>query len=202
METPATHQPVHTGEKKYTCANCRKNFSSQQSLRRHQSVHMVEKKYNCEQCGKHFSTTLSLKRHQIYHRREKLFPHCFSPVGIHRCIIRLLLLLKFCPHLSQLYFFSLVWRCWCLLRLELVLNIFPHLSQLYFVSAVSKGWCVAGVSMASLNVIEVVVLGGLGEWTLRAGEDLSMSQHWDHSCEKETEKKQIQRKGRFSCLQY
>lgn len=61
---------IRTGERPYTCVQCKKSFSQTSSLDRHKrAVHQRIGSHACSQCKKRFTTALSLKQHLIIHAR-------------------------------------------------------------------------------------------------------------------------------------
>ena len=60
--------------KPYSCTQCTKSLSRDESLKRHLMTHTGEKLYPCTQCTKSFSTDGNLKLHLRIHTGEKPYP--------------------------------------------------------------------------------------------------------------------------------
>jgi len=65
------HGKQQTGGNWYSCLQCQKRFSSQNTLRRHMNIHRC--KYRCTECGKCFERKEHLVRHGRSHSGEKPF---------------------------------------------------------------------------------------------------------------------------------
>ena len=57
------HKRVHTGEKSYECAICKKAFSTNSNLTVHKRVHTGEKPFSCDVCQKSYSQSSALSQH-------------------------------------------------------------------------------------------------------------------------------------------
>ena len=57
------------GEKKYTCDECTKKYTTEAALKNHKKVHKgTDKKYVCSLCGKALGSTTALHRHEKIHQ--------------------------------------------------------------------------------------------------------------------------------------
>uniref|UniRef100_A0A8C4HKL2 Zinc finger and BTB domain containing 40 n=1 Tax=Dicentrarchus labrax TaxID=13489 RepID=A0A8C4HKL2_DICLA len=65
------HMRWHTKEKPYSCAVCRKSFTTVSMLKRHHRIHTGEKPFRCHVCGKCFNQSAHLNTHFRLHTRER-----------------------------------------------------------------------------------------------------------------------------------
>ena len=70
-ETLTTQTERDTGEQLYSCSQCGKRFSSNNSLRAHAIIHTS--KYKCTECGKCCYSSRTLAEHRRTHSGEKPF---------------------------------------------------------------------------------------------------------------------------------
>ncbi|XP_055370787.1 zinc finger protein 510-like [Condylostylus longicornis] len=66
-ENLVRHMAAHTGESRFKCHICNKNFTQKTGLNRHILIHTGERPYKCDKCGKKFSQSKSLKFHMAVH---------------------------------------------------------------------------------------------------------------------------------------
>ena len=58
---------THTGEKRFICIICGKQFAKGNTLNRHMTVHTGEKAYSCTMCMKRFVRRYTWKTHMKKH---------------------------------------------------------------------------------------------------------------------------------------
>ncbi|XP_070390315.1 uncharacterized protein [Dermacentor albipictus] len=68
-----THAVVHSGRRPYQCEICLREFSVSSNLRSHMFVHTGERRHECQVCGKQFSSSSHVKTHMLTHSGER--PH-------------------------------------------------------------------------------------------------------------------------------
>ncbi|XP_069779244.1 zinc finger protein 239-like [Narcine bancroftii] len=71
--TQVSHQWVHSGERLFTCPECRRGFTLSSHLQIHQQVHTGERTFICPECRKGFAWSSHLLRHQQVHTKERQF---------------------------------------------------------------------------------------------------------------------------------
>ncbi|GMR32012.1 hypothetical protein PMAYCL1PPCAC_02207, partial [Pristionchus mayeri] len=70
----AKHVQTHLEvREKFECEECKKSYTSLQSLKDHQKTHSVDDgvRFDCETCGKSFRWRASLREHKKMHRGEE-----------------------------------------------------------------------------------------------------------------------------------
>ncbi|XP_067412307.1 zinc finger protein OZF-like isoform X3 [Emydura macquarii macquarii] len=72
QESPA-QQRISTGERKNTCTECGKNFSSRSNLITHWRIHTGTRPYKCSECGKSFNQRSNLIKHWRIHTGNRPF---------------------------------------------------------------------------------------------------------------------------------
>ncbi|XP_037742609.1 zinc finger and SCAN domain-containing protein 2 isoform X1 [Chelonia mydas] len=73
LQETAAQQRIPTGERKNTCTECGKTFSSCSALSTHQRIHMGKTPYRCCDCGKSFNRKSHLSRHRRLHTGQRPF---------------------------------------------------------------------------------------------------------------------------------
>uniref|UniRef100_A0A8C3RW80 C2H2-type domain-containing protein n=1 Tax=Chelydra serpentina TaxID=8475 RepID=A0A8C3RW80_CHESE len=73
LQETTTQQRIPTGERKNTCTECGKIFSSCSALITHQGIHMGKTPYRCGECGKSFNRNSHLSRHRRLHTGQRPF---------------------------------------------------------------------------------------------------------------------------------
>ena len=65
------HYNAITGEKPYSCMQCKKSFATSGGLRVHIRTHTGEKPYKCQYCHKAYSDYSTMKHHLGSHTKLK-----------------------------------------------------------------------------------------------------------------------------------
>ncbi|KAH8038376.1 hypothetical protein HPB51_001490 [Rhipicephalus microplus] len=65
------HAVVHTGERRFQCAECGKAFATSSHLKTHTVVHSGRRPYQCEICLREFSVSSNLRSHMFIHTGER-----------------------------------------------------------------------------------------------------------------------------------
>lgn len=74
QSTLAMHKKIHSGEYKFKCQYCQKEFYLAEYYNRHMRVHTKERPYKCSVCDKAFSQSNTLIQHKRIH--TGLFRFC------------------------------------------------------------------------------------------------------------------------------
>ncbi|XP_043359203.1 zinc finger and SCAN domain-containing protein 2-like isoform X3 [Dermochelys coriacea] len=69
----STHQRIHMGKTPYRCYDCGKSFNRNSHLSRHQRLHTGQRPFKCSECGKSFSVSSNLIAHQTIHTGNRPF---------------------------------------------------------------------------------------------------------------------------------
>ncbi|XP_074835459.1 uncharacterized protein LOC142002881 isoform X2 [Carettochelys insculpta] len=67
------HQSIHVDETPYKCCECGKSFTRNSHLSRHQRLHTGQRPFKCSECGKSFSVSSNLIAHQTIHTGNRPF---------------------------------------------------------------------------------------------------------------------------------
>ncbi|XP_067870126.1 gastrula zinc finger protein XlCGF8.2DB-like [Heterodontus francisci] len=59
---------LKTGERPFTCTECRNRFTQLSNLLAHQQVHTGERSFTCTMCAKRFTQSAKLLTHQRVHK--------------------------------------------------------------------------------------------------------------------------------------
>ncbi|KAM9112403.1 uncharacterized protein ACDP82_020424 isoform 1-T1 [Pangshura tecta] len=68
-----THQRIHIGKTPYRCCECGKSFNRNSHLSRHRRLHTGQRPFKCSECGKSFSVSSNLIAHQTIHTGNRPF---------------------------------------------------------------------------------------------------------------------------------
>lgn len=70
------HRLAHTQNRKVPCTYCDKMFLTKKALRSHIGIHTGERPFKCEVCGLSYVSSSSLSAHRRIHKRENPTIQC------------------------------------------------------------------------------------------------------------------------------